>query len=91
MERIVEIINEVKAYAKEYYVLTGKSLGITGEVAEVEAAWLLGLELTAARQEGYDAINRVGSKREKVQIKGRRLSQESKSGRVGAIDLEKSC
>lgn len=31
-------MGEVKALAKEYYTLTGKPLGITGEVGEVEAA-----------------------------------------------------
>ena len=42
--------------AREYYRLTGKPLGITGEVDEYEAARILSVELTPARQAGYDAI-----------------------------------
>ena len=88
-ERVVELINEVKSLAKEYYVLTRKPLGITGEVAEVEATRLLGLELADAREPGYDAIMIAGGKKVKVQIKGRRLSPGAGTGRVGAINLEK--
>lgn len=40
---------------QEYRRLTGKPLDITGEVAEYEAARVLGVELTPARQAGYDA------------------------------------
>ena len=88
-EHIGEILSEVKALAKEYRQLTGKPLGITGEVAEYEAARLLRIELCYARQPGYDAIRRQGDKIIKVQIKGRRLSSESKpSQRLGNIRLE---
>ena len=38
------------------FLLNGKALGITGEVDEYEAARILGVELTPARQAGYDAI-----------------------------------
>ena len=88
-EHIGELISKAKALAKEYRQLTGKPLGITGEVAEYEAARLLGLELSDARQPGYDAIRRQGDKIIKVQIKGRRLSSDSKSSqRLGSIRLE---
>jgi len=49
---ILEILREAKKLAQEYRQLTGKPLGITGEVAEYEAARLLGVELTPARQAG---------------------------------------
>lgn len=55
-ERVFELLREAKKLAQEYYLITGKPLGITGEVAEYEAARLLGLELSAARQSGYDAL-----------------------------------
>jgi hypothetical protein len=76
--------------AQEYKKLTGKPLGITGEVAEYEAARILGLELTPARQAGYDAIERSERGERHLQIKGRCLQKNCKPGqRVGRIDLNK--
>jgi len=57
-DRIMEILDDAKKLAQEYRTLTGKPLGVTGEIAEYEAARILGLELTPARQAGYDAPNR---------------------------------
>ena len=56
LEDLRELKAEAKALAARYYQLTGKPLGITGEIAELEAAELLGLSLADARQAGYDAI-----------------------------------
>ncbi len=42
--RVRQIIAEAKRLSREYYQLTGKPLGITGEIAELEAADKLGLE-----------------------------------------------
>jgi hypothetical protein len=65
-------------------------LGITGEVAEHEAARILGVELTPARQAGYDAIERKGRSTHRLQIKGRGLLPNSKPGqRLGSIDVKK--
>ncbi len=84
---IEPLIQEAKATAKSYRKLTGKPLGITGEVAEYEAARLLGLRLCKARQAGYDA-ERIDSGR-KLQIKGRCVSSASRStGRLGSIRLD---
>ena len=58
--RVLEILSTAKRLAQEYRTLTGKPLGVTGEVAEYEAARLLGVELTPARQAGYDARSRYG-------------------------------
>lgn len=55
-ERIREILATIKPLAAEYYRLTGKPLGITGEVAEYVAAEVMGLKLAAARTAGYDVI-----------------------------------
>src|SRR6266496_3168694 len=88
-ERVMELLGEAKALAREYYSLTGKPLGVTGEVAEYEAARILGVELTAARQAGYDAIERVGGATKKLQIKGRCLQDNCKPGqRLGSIRTE---
>ncbi len=88
--RIMEILGEAKKLAQEYYALTGKPLGITGEVAEYEAARILGVELTAARQAGYDAIERRNKSIRHIQIKGRCLLPKCKPGqRLGSIDVTK--
>jgi hypothetical protein len=89
-DRVLQILSEAKKLAQEYRALTGKPLGITGEVAEYEAARLLGLQLTAARQAGYDAIEDRGGKIRQLQIKGRCVLPGCKPGqRVGAIDISK--
>jgi hypothetical protein len=49
---VMEILREAKRLAREYYELTKKPLGITGEVAEYEAPRLIGLELTPPGQPG---------------------------------------
>ena len=88
--RIMELLGEAKKLAQEYYALTSKPLGITGEVAEYEAARILGVELTPARQAGYDAIERTNESIRRLQIKGRCLLPNCKRGqRLGAIDVKK--
>lgn len=87
---VLDILQQAKLLASRYRRLTGKPLGITGEVAEYEAARLLGVELTPARQAGYDALERQGGKVRRLQIKGRCLLPNAKPGqRIGRIDLEK--
>jgi hypothetical protein len=44
---ILEVLREAKVLARRYYDLTGKPLGITGEVAEYEAAMKLNLSSSA--------------------------------------------
>jgi len=88
--RLIDLLKEAKKLAQEYYALTGRPLGITGEVAEYEAARLLGLTLTPVRTEGYDATRVVGAGIEKLQIKGRCLAENPKPGqRLGAIRRNK--
>jgi hypothetical protein len=63
---------------------------LPGEVAEYEAARILGVELTAARQAGYDAIDRCDGSVRHLQIKGRCLVPNCKPGqRLGSIDITK--
>ena len=86
-ERIMKILHEAKQLAQEYRTLTGKPLGVTGEVAEYEAARLLHLELTDARTPGYDATDTDGRR---LQIKGRCILDPKKPGqRMGSIDIKK--
>lgn len=73
-----------------YCELTEKPLGVTGEIAEYEAARILKLKLSPARQSGYDAIRKRRGKEERLQVKGRRLTPSSKaSQRLGRIDCLK--
>jgi len=89
-QAIFEVLGEVKKLAKQYYRLTGKPLGITGEVAEFEAARILGLELCSVRQAGYDAIRHTPEGDIQLQIKGRCTSAKAKPGqRLGTIQLQK--
>lgn len=86
-QRIFEILRDAKKLAQEYRALTGKPLGIAGEVAEYEAARILGLELTPARHAGHDAVDAEGRR---LQIKGRCVLPDSKRGqKLGSIDKEK--
>ena len=78
----------VKPLAAEYYRLTGKPLGVTGQVAEYVAADLLGLTLTPARTTGYDALRGT----ERIQIKGRAYGKDAKPGqRMSRIKIDAPC
>jgi hypothetical protein len=89
--QIGRVIARAKVVARRYRALTGKPLGITGEVAEWEAARLLGLTLAPARQTGFDATEvRVG-RRYRLQIKGRSIRGKGSPGeRTPAFSLKKS-
>lgn len=89
-ERLYQLLGEVKHLAREYRGLTGRPLGVTGEIAEYEAARLLGVELSAVRQSGYDAIRQTSDGVQRLQIKGRCILPASKPGqRIGRIDLKR--
>ena len=76
-----------KIIAKRYRDLTGKPLGITGEIGELVGAQLLGLRLVHARQPGFDAIGPDGTR---VQIKTRCILHDSKPGqRMGSVKLDR--
>ncbi len=86
----MSILRDAKRLAQKYREVTGKPLGITGEVAEYEAARILGLRLTVARQAGYDAVEQRDGSEHRLQIKGRCILSNCKPGqRMGAIDVEK--
>ena len=90
MNEIAKVLSDAKSLAKKYRKLTGKPLGITGEVAEFSAAQILGLELAQARQSGYDAIRRESGKVTRIEIKGRCMPADAKTGqRLGRIQLDR--
>lgn len=86
--QVLELVEQAKNLAVQYRQLTGKPLGITGEIAECEAAAILGLNLHAARTAGFDATETRDGVAIRVQIKGRVIANPKKIvGRVGGIDL----
>jgi hypothetical protein len=92
LKRVEEILETIKPLAGEYYRLTGKPLGVTGEVAEYVVAQTLGLKLAPAREAGYDAIRITPNGAERIQIKGRAFGETSKrSQRLGRIKSGAAC
>lgn len=85
-----EILSDVKRLAVEYYAATGRPLGVSGELAEVEAAEKLDLTLADARTAGYDAVRTIAGWPQKIQVKGRRVApgKSRYRGRVSTINLE---
>lgn len=84
---ISEILERARLAAVDYYRLTGKPLGITGEIGECLAAKHLDLNLAIARTAGYDATDRAGRR---LQIKARSIpAGKALSGqRLGSINLD---
>ena len=90
--RVRDILAAVKPLAAEYYRLTGKPLGVTGEIAEYVAAEALGLELAPPRTQGYDAIRKTPEGDQRIQVKGRAYGSDAKPGqRLGTIKRGSPC
>jgi hypothetical protein len=86
--RVREILARVKLLAAEYYRLTGRPLGVTGEVGEWAVADQLNMTLASVRETGFDALRGE----EKVQIKTRAKDSKFRNlGRMSRISVEKSC
>ena len=94
MGAVGEVLERAKQAAVDYYRLTGKPLGITGEVGEYTAARLLGLTLADARAPGYDAIDAHGRC---YQIKTRAVDDQGVAGKdpvfgyAAALDRDEEC
>lgn len=83
---VAGVVEAAAVTAKRYRELTGRPLGITGEIGEILAAELLGLELAEARQPGYDGVGPDG---QRVQIKSRCIPPDAKPGqRIGQIRFD---
>jgi len=88
LERLKDVLAQARRLGVEYYRLTGKPLGVTGEVAEYVAAETLGLSLAPPRTEGYDALRGE----ERIQIKGRACKLPMKPGqRLSRIKRDAPC
>jgi hypothetical protein len=90
-DELAELLQQAKHLAQRYRILTGRPLGITGEVAESEVVRLLRLDLAPVRTAGYDVIRRLPNGTEQhLQIKGRVIpsSKKRQSQRVGALNVK---
>lgn len=84
-----KIIAEARRLATEFRKATGKPLGISSEIAEFDAARLLDLELCDQRTGGFDAVGRGARDGKRIQIKGRAILDEKKSGqRIGQLKVD---
>jgi len=86
-----KLITETRRLAVEFRRTTGKPLpGVSGEIAEHDAARLLNLNLCEDRSAGYDALGQGSREGKRIQIKARVIFDEEKSGqRVGQMKLER--
>ena len=87
---VEKLISEARRLAAEFRRTTGKPLpGVSGEIAEHDAARLLNLELCKHESVGYDAVGLGRREGKRIQIKGRVIFAEEKSGqRIGQLKLE---
>ncbi len=86
-----KLISETRRIARDYRNATGKPLGgVSGEIAQFDACKELNLEpVPPGTQGGYDAVGKGNREGKKVQIKGRVIFDEEKSGqRIGQLKLE---
>lgn len=86
-----KLISEARRLAADYRRATGKPIpGVSIEIAQNDAARLLDLELAADPQTGHDAIGRGKRDGKKIQIKGRVIFDERKSGqRIGELRMDR--
>ena len=86
-----KLMSEARRLAVEYRKTTGKPLpGVSGELANYDAARLLDLELCKDAG-GYDAVGKGSREGKRVQIKGRAIFDDKKSGqRVGQLKMEQN-
>lgn len=83
---IGKLISETRRIAKEYRFATGKTLPVTPEIAIHDAISILGLLPDNENILGYDAIYETGEERLKVQIKGRIIFDDKKTGAQNRTD-----
>lgn len=86
---IDKLVGEARRLAADYRRATGKTLPVTAEIAIQDAIRLLGLSPAENPNCGYDAIRERDGRRDRLQIKGRAIFDEGKSGhRLGQLRLE---
>lgn len=86
---LARVVAEAKRVARQYYSLTGRPLGITGEIAELEAARLLRLKLAPPRTPGHDAVRPRDGARLQIKARKPRAARSYGFERMGRIDRTK--
>ena len=86
-----KIITEARHLTKEYREAAGKTLAITGEIAINDAIRLLDMSVASELNSGFDAEMEYQHRKLKVQIKGRAIINNKRSGhRLGQLKLEQT-
>ena len=84
-----KLMQEARKLAATYRKATGQTLGISNEIATHDVIRLMKLVPAGPGAGGYDAIGTGSREGKYIQIKGRTIFNEKKSGqRVGQIKLE---
>ncbi len=84
-----KLITEARRLAREYRQATGKTLPITGEISINDAIRLLDMQAATDIGSSFDAVLMHQGKELKVQIKGRAIVNDRRSGhRLGQLKLE---
>ncbi len=88
---IDRLVSEARRLAAEYRRATGKPLpGISGEIAENDAARLLDLELVRDPSVAWDAVGRGRRAGRRIQIKSRVIFDEHRSDhRIGQVKADR--
>lgn len=92
MYQVDKLMGEARRLAREYRLAMGKPLpGISAELAVHDACRLLDLEAVQAGTGGHDAVGRGRLEGKRIQIKGRAIFDEGKSGqRIGQLKTEQA-
>jgi len=84
-----KLMTEARKLAADYRRATGKALGISTEIAVHDVIRLLKLIPAEPGAGGYDAIGTGVREGRRIQIKGRTIFNDKKSGqRIGQIKVE---
>lgn len=84
-----KLMAEARRLAREYREATGRSLPISAEIAKYDAVRLLELDPDDQSGVGYDAVGTGPRAGRRVQIKGRAIFDERKTGqRLGQLKLD---
>jgi hypothetical protein len=84
-----KLMHEARKLAADYRRATGQALGISNEIATHDVIRLMKLVPAEPGAGGYDAIGTGSREGKYIQIKGRTLFNDKKSGqRVGQIKME---
>jgi hypothetical protein len=82
-------MDETRRLAAEYRRATGQTLPVSAEIAKFDAIRLLHLNPLTVTLSGVDALGSDKLPHQRIQIKGRVIFDEAKSGhRIGQLNLD---